>query len=438
MGLFDQGVWHYSRLEAPYSSLKGYSLLGDHFTPILIAIAPLYWLWNGPETLLVVQVLAVMSGVFPAYWLARQQLKGYHFYPAFFYALFFGVQAALDFDFHSDSLAAAAIIWALWAFEARYTGRYLVFWAIALLCKETYPVYLSFWALYAIISGRQRGLHLGLLVGGFVLFFVELNLILPIFAGRPYYYTDYGDLGQSMGEVVINSLQHPERLFNALFGNDSKLVTWAVYLLACGGAILVRPALLLILLPNIIERFLNPSPPRWSLYFHYSIILAPFYTYAVILALNWYERSEGRWRKIVIPGNVLNLWLAIVLLVNGFIWGNYIWHGIENGYYLLQDRQTVHEALRLVPPQASALASTRLVPHLTHRETIDEILSPEPPHPELQAEYVIISLQVERNPKERALLESEIARFRQRPDYLLIYEREENFVFQRQGGRTQN
>jgi uncharacterized membrane protein len=430
LGLFDQSAWHYSRWEAPYSSIKGYNMLGDHFTFIVALTGPFYWLWDGPETLLVLQVLAVLSGVFPAYWLARQRLKpGLRFYPPYFYALFFGVQTALDFDFHPDSFSVAALMWALWAFEARRPGRYLVFLGLALLGKETIPVYLSFWALYVLTTGRQRLLHVAILVGGLALFFLELNLILPFFAGRPYYYTDYGDLGQSMGEVVISSLRHPDRLFNALFGNETKLATWAVFFISCGGAILVRPALLLLLIPNVIERFLNPSPTRWSLYFHYSLILAPFFTYAVVLALAQYQQRGGRWGKFYLPPQALAGWLALVLLLNTFVYGNFIWHGFDNAYYLTQDRSAVSEALALIPPQASVLASSRLVPHLTHRQTIDELLSPEPPHPELAADYVIISLAIERNPQDRAKLEAEANRFRQRPDYQLIFERDQTLVF---------
>ncbi len=429
LGLFDQTVWHYSRFEAPYSSLKGYNMLGDHFTPILVATAPFYWVWNGPETLLVLQVLGLLSGVFPAYWLARRLLKpSLQFYPPLFYTLFFGIQATLDFDFHPDSFAVASFMWAIWAFEVGYSGRYLLFLGLALLCKETYPIYLSFWALYVLTTGRQRRLHAGLLIGGIILFFVELNLILPFFAGRPYYYTDYGELGQSMGEVVVNSVRYPDRLFRALFGNEIKLQTWAVYFFACGGAILVRPALLLILVPNVIERFFNPSPPRWTIYFHYSAILAPFFTYAVTLALSRFEDYRQRWR---LPAWVLPGWLGLTLFLNVFVFSNFLLHGLENVSSLSQERSAVHEALRLIPPDASVLASSRLVPHLTHRPTIDELLSPEPPHPELAADYVIISLAVERNQAEYRLLEAELNRFRQRTDYRLIFEREGNFVFRR-------
>ena len=239
-----------------------------------------------------------MSGAWPAFRLGRLHLSGpgLALYPALFWVCFYGVQATLDFDFHTDGLAAAFFMWAIWQWESGRPGRYLVCLGLALLCKETIPVYLSFWAVYMLITGRGRRLHLALAVGGLVLFGVELNVILPWLAGRPYYYTDYGRLGQSMSEVVINSISHPDWLAQALFGNGTKLTSWLAFGLASGGALLIEPGLLLMLIPNVIERFLNPQSPRWGLYFHYSVILTPFLSLAVVLALGRYERYRGRWR----------------------------------------------------------------------------------------------------------------------------------------------
>ena len=53
LGIFDQAVWHLSRFEAPSSSIRGFSnLFGDHFHPIILLFAPLYWLAPAAETLL--------------------------------------------------------------------------------------------------------------------------------------------------------------------------------------------------------------------------------------------------------------------------------------------------------------------------------------------------------------------------------------------------
>ena len=53
LGIFDQAIWNLSRFQAPASSINGFSnVMGDHFYPIIVAFAPLYWLAPAPETLI--------------------------------------------------------------------------------------------------------------------------------------------------------------------------------------------------------------------------------------------------------------------------------------------------------------------------------------------------------------------------------------------------
>src|SRR3954469_21712507 len=63
--IFDQVVRSSSHFEAPTSMIKGvhagygpdFNILADHVSPILAALAPLYGIHDGPETLLVAQAL---------------------------------------------------------------------------------------------------------------------------------------------------------------------------------------------------------------------------------------------------------------------------------------------------------------------------------------------------------------------------------------------
>ena len=58
LAIFDQVVWHYSRFEAPASSVKNLeSIWGDHFSPILALLGPLYWIWEDARMLLLAQAL---------------------------------------------------------------------------------------------------------------------------------------------------------------------------------------------------------------------------------------------------------------------------------------------------------------------------------------------------------------------------------------------
>src|SRR6202012_4740561 len=69
LGIFDQAVRAYSHFRAPVAPLKGphYNVLGDHFHPIIAVIAPLYWIWDNPCTLLVVQAGLLAGSIFVVY-----------------------------------------------------------------------------------------------------------------------------------------------------------------------------------------------------------------------------------------------------------------------------------------------------------------------------------------------------------------------------------
>src|SRR2546423_14597512 len=56
LGVQDQTVWGYSRLQMIPNTVEMIpNLLGDHFHPILMAVAPLYWIWDDARVLLLMQ-----------------------------------------------------------------------------------------------------------------------------------------------------------------------------------------------------------------------------------------------------------------------------------------------------------------------------------------------------------------------------------------------
>src|SRR5262245_41393785 len=75
LGIFDQAIWHLSRFEAPSSTVRGFSnLLGDHFSPILVVLAPLYWIAPAPEALIVAQAVLLAASIVPVWIFVRRRL----------------------------------------------------------------------------------------------------------------------------------------------------------------------------------------------------------------------------------------------------------------------------------------------------------------------------------------------------------------------------
>ena len=73
-GLYDQGIWLLSRFEAPFVTLMGRNLLGDHTSFVLLLLAPLYWVVPGAGSLSA-PVAAIGAGAIPVFLYARRRLE---------------------------------------------------------------------------------------------------------------------------------------------------------------------------------------------------------------------------------------------------------------------------------------------------------------------------------------------------------------------------
>src|SRR5207244_11439149 len=75
LGVQDQTVWGYSQLQMIPNTVEMIrNLLGDHFHPILMLVAPLYWIWDDARVLLLVQAGLLAAAAVPIFWWARQRL----------------------------------------------------------------------------------------------------------------------------------------------------------------------------------------------------------------------------------------------------------------------------------------------------------------------------------------------------------------------------
>src|SRR3954470_3235340 len=74
VGLYDQGLWLLSRFKAPFVTLMGRNMFGDHTSFTLLFLVPLYWVHPDPSTLLVVQALVLALAAVPVYLLALRRI----------------------------------------------------------------------------------------------------------------------------------------------------------------------------------------------------------------------------------------------------------------------------------------------------------------------------------------------------------------------------
>src|SRR5256885_7875857 len=113
LGIQDQTVWGYSRLEVIANTVLGVpNLLGDHFNPILMVLAPFYWLWPSAATLLVAQAVLLAGAGIPIYLWAVQRngpVAGLAVLGS--YLLFWGVLAGGGFGFPPPRLSGPGMLY---------------------------------------------------------------------------------------------------------------------------------------------------------------------------------------------------------------------------------------------------------------------------------------------------------------------------------------
>jgi len=127
LGVYTNALYDYIRFQSNDSCVfknVGENLLADHFDLYLIFFSPLSLLF-GTYTLLIVQIIAVLYGGIGVYTFFKKIKKNIPvaFFATIYFYVFFGVFAAISFDYHSNVVAAALIPWLFYSVARR---NYLV------------------------------------------------------------------------------------------------------------------------------------------------------------------------------------------------------------------------------------------------------------------------------------------------------------------------
>lgn len=371
LGIQDQTVWGYSRMQMIPNTVLGVpNLLGDHFNPILMVLAPLYWLWDSPGTLLLAQgVLLAVAGI-PVYlWASRQlgRVAGLAFQGS--YLLFWGVLAGVVFDFHHVVFAVAAISTALYAALNKQNRLLWGAIAVAMLTREDVALTVIALGLFIAVFQRRWMLGAALAVSNAAWFVLLLDVVMPALGGAPYQHWTYQSLGKGPLSAVAFIVENPVRAVQLLLTPFDKLRVGAASFANWLFLPLLSP-LVLIALPSFLERFWSSSSQLWSFHFQYSMLPAPILTFA---AIDTCVRMRGWWRGRF--ARAATLLLPIGALAASALLSLGVVHPLaELGTYVSHDTASqIQLCLDVIPANASVAATDSLVPHLSDRRAIYEV-----------------------------------------------------------------
>lgn len=311
LAVFDQVLWntiHGRFMESTLSLARcePHSFFGDHFSPALLLIVPLYVLVPRPETLIVMQTIALTLGVWPIYLLARRFLPTSE--QRLVWVAAYLLSAPLSFialyDFHEITLVVAPLGFAMYFLATRRTGPMILFLIVALLAKEEVAL-IGVGFGVALAFQRRWQASAVVIIGSIVAFVVTLKIIIPAFAaGAPYQYLGrYASLGRDELEIARTLLLDPLRALAVLGqGEVGSKVVFALSLFGPGLGLALRSKwALLPSLPPLGYLMLSDYGGEHTLHNQYGAPLIPLALGASILGV---AALSDRWRRRVTLGVV--------------------------------------------------------------------------------------------------------------------------------------
>ncbi|HEX6819846.1 MAG TPA: DUF2079 domain-containing protein, partial [Ktedonobacterales bacterium] len=189
LGIMDQALWNtvhgaplhqtICNVVSDTNCLGDISRLAIHFEPIMFPISLLYLIAPSPKTIQFFQALIVATGAFPTYWLASRKLRSAFAGVVFaaVYLLYPSLEAAVTYDFHAVTLAAAFLMFALYFMLSRNNVGLVIACLLALSTKEEIVVDVAMIALVILLFQRRWRLSAGLFALSVAWLVVELAIM---------------------------------------------------------------------------------------------------------------------------------------------------------------------------------------------------------------------------------------------------------------------
>jgi len=372
VGIYDQGTWLLSRFRAPFSTVRGLNLFGDHGAYILALLAPLYRLWPDVRLLLALQAVALAVPAVVVFRLGARRLGhpaaglavavAYLAYPA--------MQWAVVWQFHPEALAAAFLALAVLAADRGRARTMAVLLLLAMLCRdEVGLVVAGLGALLAATGKRELGLRTTL--AGLGWFLVTTFLLVPYANGRPtaqfeltYAVTGTGPL------AVLRAV--PALVAHAVATALSNPGLWYLLLvfLPLLGLPLLAPRWLWPVAAPLILNLASVRPEQHQIRYQYLATAAPFLALATVAGL---AVVAARRRALLAPLLVLLVLAAFAVDRRA---GPAPWSESAVVVAASPADASRQAALATIAPQAPVSAQFNLVPHLTHRVVAYEFPNP--------------------------------------------------------------
>jgi len=221
----------------------------SHVDPILILFVPIYWVYDNPMILILIQHIFILSAIFPLFLLSKKKLKSsligylivltYILYPAIGFTLVWT-------GFHGISFVAPLLVWIVWILEKDDFKSSKLYWILIiamLLGKEEIGAILALGSVFLYFKNKKLAVKTFLI--SFSWFIFAFFIVIPHYAnlressisnfaqktgvfdldtdqagGDNFFFQRYEYLGSSYSEMLKTFLTRPDKVLKVSTTKD--------------------------------------------------------------------------------------------------------------------------------------------------------------------------------------------------------------------------
>jgi uncharacterized membrane protein len=361
-GLYDQGVWLMSRFDAPFVTLMGRNLIGDHTSFILVFLVPVYWVFPSAGALLFTQSLFIALGAVPVYLLGRRLLRNdaLAVVLAGCYLLHPAVAWTNRENFHPDSYLAPLLGMAIYAAIERRWRLYAVFFVLSLMVKEDASLVLVPLGVWVAVK-RDRRIGIISIVGSLSFMAVAMLVVMRSLIGVPTRNAWRIPFGGPSG-FLKTVFTDPASVVEHYLSDNRPFYFWQMT--APFAWVFARaPSVAMISLTVLGTNMLSTFWYQYQIEYHYALVAVPALAMGTVWAVS---KIVARWRALVV---------AVVLCTS--LWSSWQWGAMpfskELPYTWAPDHPVAvaaRDIIRDVPDDAVVSAQYSMTAHLARRHEI--------------------------------------------------------------------
>lgn len=338
----------------------------DNFSPMYYVFLPVYIILPWFGTLLVLQVIMIVSGLIPLILLCKKfnVRKSATVIFALIYVMYPALSCGCYTGLYENCLLVPALLWMLYFIEQENTKIVAIMAIFALLICEEAVVYVACIGIYLMVNKRKY-------IGGLVLFagsigyYILMVNILKHFGGTEISmglsnYIDNGD--GSIIDVIRNFIVNPGYVLKESFAPE-KLAFLMLMLMPLAFLPLASKKISkqVLLLPLLILNLAPDYAAKYSIFDQYAFGSAAIFIY---LSVSNYGEMEERTKKYFAA---IALCASIVFLPTGAMSDvGYISDYFKNH----KQYEQLSEAIRDIPKDSSVAASELFMAHVSAREEV--------------------------------------------------------------------